>query len=129
MRQIASVLVVLSVVTLMGYAQSPASDIPTLLRPGSGSIRGRVLGAGTDEPLRNARVQATTPNQPVPPAFTDADGRFVVSLPGGGSSRLSVTKPGYLPTMFAVPRADGDLELRLTKASAISGRIADTCSA
>jgi hypothetical protein len=65
MRHIASVLVLLSVVTLMGDAQSPASDIPTLLQPGSllqpesGSIRGRVLGAGTDEPLMRRHFDVT----------------------------------------------------------------------
>jgi len=60
------------------------------------------------------------------PAFTDADGRFVVSLPAGGSPRLSVTKPGYVATTFAASRTEGDLELRLPRASAISGRITDS---
>jgi hypothetical protein len=42
------------------------------------------------------------------------------------SSRLSVTKPGFLPATIAAPRPDGDVEVRMLKAGAISGRITDT---
>ena len=106
-------------------AQSPARDI-TPPQAATLSIRGRVLAAGTDAPLRSARVLATAANQAAAPAFTDAEGRFVFSIPADGSSRLSVTKPGYLATVFAAPRTEAALDLRLPKASAIAGRITDT---
>ena len=124
-RSLASAIVLLGVVTLIGHAQAPARDVTP--RPtGTGSIRGRVLAAGTDAPLRSARVQATAADQAAAPPFTDAEGRFVLSIPADGSSRLSVTKPGYLATAFAAPRTEAELDLRLPKASAISGRITDT---
>jgi protocatechuate 3,4-dioxygenase beta subunit len=117
--------VVLLAVAVIGRAQSPARDI-TPPRAATLSIRGRVVAAGTDAPLRSARVQATAANQAAAPAFTDAEGRFALPIPADGSSGLSVTKPGYLATAFEAPRTEGELDLRLPKASAIAGRITDT---
>ena len=87
MRQIASAIVLLSVITLIGSAQSPARDI-TLVQTGTGSIRGRVLAAGTDAPLRNARVQPTAAVGSVPAVFTDGEGRFVCTSLAAGQYRL-----------------------------------------
>jgi protocatechuate 3,4-dioxygenase beta subunit len=108
-------IVFLSATALIGRAQSP---------PASVALHGRVVAADTGAPLRNARVQAAAPNH-VLPAFTAADGRFSLSVAADGASRLSVTKAGYLPITFSAPRAEGDVELRMTKAGAISGRISD----
>jgi hypothetical protein len=108
--------VFLSAIALTGQAQSPSGRV---------SLHGRVVAAETGAPLRNARVQPTTATQAVPPAFTDADGRFAISV-AVDSPSLSVTKPGYLPTIVAMPRADGDVDVRMPKAGAISGRITDT---
>jgi hypothetical protein len=117
MRHASALIVFLSAIALTGQAQSPSVRI---------SLHGRVVAADGGAPLRNARVQTITANQAVPPAFTDADGRFAIAAAVDGSSRLSVTKPGYVATTFAAPRTDEDIELRLPKASAISGRITDT---
>src|SRR5437660_1096629 len=60
MRRITSA-VVLGILygALIGDAQTPARDRP-LPRRGTSSIRGRVLTAATEIPLRNVRVQATS---------------------------------------------------------------------
>ena len=103
---------------LTGHAQQSAQPA---------SLHGRVVSADTGTPLRSARVQATTASQPILPVFTDADGRFVIPVAADATlSSLSVAKPGYLATTIAPPRGDAGTEIRLPKASAISGRIIDT---
>jgi hypothetical protein len=138
MRQIALAVVLLSAVTLSEAAQSPARD-NTPRQTGTGSIRGRVLAAGTGAPLRNARVQAMSAVGGVPAVFTDADGQFAILSLAAGQYRVSATKPGYVATSvgarrFADPgtpvmvmdRGIDGLELRLPKAAAISGRVVDS---
>ena len=85
-------------------------------------IHGRVVSADTGIPLRNARVSVADATQQQTP--TDADGRFAISA--NASSRLSVAKAGYIATTFALPRPGTDVEIRLAKGGAISGRITDT---
>ena len=105
MRRRFALIVLLGALALTVQAQSPPVRV---------SLHGHVVAADTGAPLRNARVQAATTNQPVPPAFTDADGRFAISV-ADNASFLAVTKPGYLSTMFPAPRADGEIEMRLRR--------------
>ena len=133
MKRITSTIVVLGAVARLAYAQPPPRDI-ALPQAGIGSIRGRVLAADNDAPLRSARVQITSAVGTVPAVFTDADGRFVFPSIAAGQYRLSATKPGYLATTFGarrfedsgtqvavVDRAIDGVELRLPKSAAISG--------
>jgi hypothetical protein len=138
MSYLALAVVLFSAVTLIASAQSPARD-NTARQTGTGSIRGRVLAAGTAAPLRNARVQAMSTVGGAPAVFTDADGQFAILSLAAGQYRLSATKPGYVATsvgarrfadpgtqVMVIDRAIDGLELRLPKAAAISGRIVDS---
>jgi len=119
-------------------AQTPVRDRPQP-KSGNGSIRGRVLAAVGDFPLRNARVQATSDLGAAAPVFTDGEGRFVIASLSSDRYRLAVAKPGYLPTYFgsqrfgdsgaAIAIAEGTVDsivVRMVKAAAISGRIVDS---
>ena len=125
-RRIAACLVAVGLLFGVGLARTQASQSPASQNPnsqGAAVLRGRVVAADTGAPLRHANVQPVPGNQAVPPALTDGDGRFAVSLPLGRPSRFSVTKPGYLPTTIATSRTDEEIGIRMAKAGAISGRI------
>jgi len=131
--RLASAIVLLSAVALQGQTQRP----PYAPRVGTASLRGRVIAAANDSPLRNARVELQLDNRPFSIVLTDADGRFTAAALPAGSYILSAAKPGYvkttLSTSIGTPRrvdvAEGaaiqDLEIPLRKAGAISGRIVD----
>jgi hypothetical protein len=138
MRCLASTIMLLGAVARIASAQPPARSI-AIQQTGLGSIRGRVVAADTDAPLRNARVQITSAVGGVPAVFTDADGLFVIPSIATGQYRISATKPGYLATSFGArrfedpgiqmavaDRAIDGIELRLPKSAAISGRIIDS---
>src|SRR6059036_935875 len=100
MSRTSTAVVLLIAVTLVGHAQSPprAAAAP---QTGTASVRGRVLAADTDAPLRNARVQITslaTGTGALPVVLTDADGRFVVPSVAAGQYRVSASKAGYVTT-------------------------------
>src|SRR5579872_6507024 len=103
MRRIASAIVFMSAYALLGHAQTSSPDLPVRNRA-TGIIRGRVLAAGSDTPLRNARVQVASDAGSVSSVFTDGDGQFVVSALVAGQYRLTATKPGYVSTSLAARR-------------------------
>lgn len=136
MRYVAA-LVILAAVAPIGYAQAPVRD-GSLRTTGTASIHGRVL-ADRDEPLRNAHVHVTSGDESVGTLLTDGDGRFVVPSLAAGSYRVAASKSGYVTTSFGsrgfrdpgtvIPVGNQaiveEIELRLPKAAAISGRILD----
>lgn len=130
MSRIFPAVVLLSAVALIGRAQSPALD-SAQQQAGTGIIRGRVLAAGTDGPLRNARVQITSSVGARPVVVTDADGRFVVPSLAAGPYGVSVSKAGYVTTRgSSLIVGNGAIvesaDLQLPKAAVISGRILDS---
>jgi protocatechuate 3,4-dioxygenase beta subunit len=110
--------------------QTPA--VPT-------TISGRVFAADTSEPLVNARVTLTGPNDFHAIALTGIDdGGFTFASVPAGVYRLSAVKPGYVRAEFgasgfgvagALPvdgRPLGDIEIRLARGAAVSGRVFDS---
>jgi protocatechuate 3,4-dioxygenase beta subunit len=93
-----------------GYAQAPPAS----------TIRGRVLAADTGNPIRNARV-GIGDGLDAPAALTDSEGRFTLAAVPADQP-LSAAKTGYAKT--TIP-ASADLEIRLTKGAAITGRVLD----
>jgi hypothetical protein len=74
-----------------------AAVIPPLPRVPTVTLRGRVLGKGTPDPLAGASITVDA----VPAAETDGTGRFEVPvLPG--RRRLQIQQPGYQPLDVAV---------------------------
>ena len=138
MRRMAAAIVLLSDVVLSGHPQLPPRDSSTATQSGTATIRGRVVAADTQEPLRNARV-ALGGISSVQPVVTGDDGRFLfLNLPSGQYT-LSARKAGYAATSFGQRRPDlppipialeagavfPNAELRMPRSAAISGRITD----
>ena len=138
MRRMAAAIVLLSDVVLSGHPQLPPRDSSTATQSGTATIRGRVVAADTQEPLRNARV-ALGGISSVQPVFTGDDGRFLFSNLPSGKYTLSARKAGYAATSFGQRRPDlppipialeagsvfSNAELRMPRSAAISGRITD----
>ena len=143
MTRIATALVILGAVGLHGQtAPSPARPAP---QTGTGVIRGRVTAADTALPIPNVRLSLTMSAGgsnaavgSVDPTLSDSEGRFqFVNLPAGRYTVVAA-KAGYLNSRFGartyfdrpvnvvvVEGAIDDINMRLVKSAAISGRILD----
>jgi len=102
---------------LSAFAPSGGAQTPAV-------IRGRVVAAGTGDPLRNARVVVTATRE-LPPLLTDADGRFLAEAPAEGRCTLSVMKPGYAKTTLTVHAPADALVVEMPKGAVISGTVMD----
>ena len=93
------------------------------------AIRGRVLAADSDAPLRRARVSITAPNPRFEIVLTDNDGRFAIEVPGAvpGAFTVTIAKGGYVTTTVRVERKaiETPLLVRPLRAAAISGVVVD----
>ncbi len=112
----------------LGLAQTPAAEP-------AGEIAGRVVCAQTGAPLRNALVSlrlnesdGRSPRSTV----TAADGRFILAKVPAGSYTVEVEKAGYrrreqepLSLSVATGGRRADLEIKLWRAGAMSGRVLD----
>jgi hypothetical protein len=108
--------------------------------PSTGIVRGRVIAADTDAPVRKVRV-ALTPEgaTATEPIYTNADGEFEFMSVAPGRYTLAALKTGYVIARFgartqfdrttSIAVAAGavieNLELRIVKGAAITGRIVD----
>jgi len=114
-------------------ASSAAAQLPS-----TGIVRGRVMAADTDAPVRKVRV-ALTPEgaTATEPIYTNADGEFEFMSVAPGRYTLAALKTGYVIARFGA-RSQFDrttniavaagvlvegLELRLVKSAVITGRI------
>src|SRR5215467_12494951 len=107
MRRVLAAFVVACTLTLPVHSQS------------SILIHGRVVAGDTGDPLVHARVVVFQDATPLPPIFTDAQGRFASAPLPPGRYRLTATKAGYAVT--SVPRLGGtaadDVTVRMPRAS------------
>jgi hypothetical protein len=114
--------------------QSPASQTPAA----TGAISGVVTDAATGRPIAGASVSVfvnvpAARRPPAPPSvLTDVRGRFVlVDLAGGQMYEVGASRSGYAPAgpRTTVALADGewrrDVNLRLSRAGSIAGRVID----
>jgi hypothetical protein len=90
------------------------------------TIRGRVVDAENDRPLRRAIVSMAGSGQRVRPVLTDADGRFEIRV-ADRSVSLTIAKAGYATTRLGSPRdPQREFEIRLARSGVVSGRIFDS---
>jgi uncharacterized protein (DUF2141 family) len=98
------------------------------------SIRGRVVAAENGVPLRRAHVGFPTRDPRGPAWLTDDDGRFAIAI-DDSTPALIVTKGGYASATVDLRRVDGrtapgrELEIRMDRGAAISGRVLDRSGA
>lgn len=142
MARVAVAIVVLSAAALVGHAQSPARDAspPPPATSVGGSVRGRVMMADSDVPVRRARVTLTPETgQPLDAIYADSEGRFELAGVPPGRYAAAAWKSGYVEARFGARNAwdrhvaiavvaggtvDG-LTLTLVRGAAISGRVVD----
>jgi hypothetical protein len=138
MRRAASA-ILSGAIALVGHAQTPSRDLSPR-QIGTSVIRGRLLAAGTDAPLRNARVALTFGTVTISAVFTDRDGRFSFTSLAEGRYGLAIKKPGYAnpivdpggraSPLARIAVAEGAAveagDIHLMRGAAISGRIIDT---
>jgi hypothetical protein len=103
MKRLLLVVAFLFAGSLVASTQAPPS--PPSGQPGTGRIRGRVVAADTNAPLRGARVVAfIADGQPPREAVTDADGRYEVAQLPAGTFMVSASLDGYLSVMHGQRR-------------------------
>ena len=129
-RYAAAASLMLAALTSPAWSQSPVT----------GTVRGRVVAAETEAPIRKARVALTLEGAPpAEPIYTNADGAFEFTNVAPGQYSLTALKSGYVVARFGARSqfdrttniaitagvvVDG-LELRLVKSAVITGRIVD----
>jgi Carboxypeptidase regulatory-like domain len=89
-------------------AQPAPRDQPRVPRPGTGTIRGRVVRADTGEPLRRVQVhidQWSAKDQSGPTStMTDAQGRYELTQLPAGTYHLKATRGGYVEVEYGQRR-------------------------
>src|SRR5262249_32320697 len=89
-------------------AQSTARDQPHTPRPGTGTIRGRVVRADTGEPLRRVQIHTdewSAKDQSGPMStLTDAQGRYELSQLPAGTYHLKASRGGYVEVEYGQRR-------------------------
>jgi hypothetical protein len=120
-------------------ASQPARD-NVVVRSGTAVIKGRVVEAGSNRPVRRVRVHATsTALRDGRTAYTDGDGRYELSALPAGHYTVTAFKPTYVNAAYGQPRLlelgssidvpDGrtldHIDLGLVRAGVVSGTITD----
>ncbi len=118
----------------------PPRDTPVAAKPGTGKIRGRVLAADTNAPLRRAQVTLISGQLGVRRmTTTDGNGRYELAEVAEGRYNLSAGKGGYVTLQYGQRRAfepgsqvavaEGQdltqVDFVLPRGSVIAGRITD----
>src|SRR5262245_12925032 len=92
-------------------APAPAQATPVPTTPegttGPRRIQGRVLDAGTGQPLRGVSLWSGRRE-----LLTDDEGRFALDLAAGQSPAVIVKKPGYERKSLNLTEADATVKLR-----------------
>ncbi len=89
-------------------------------------IRGRVVAAENDRQLPHARVVIVADGRQLDSVLADDRGRFTVPGSGTGTKLvLAITKAGYAIQHVMAAPGSSELTVRLSRAVAISGRVAD----
>jgi len=83
-----------------------------------------VVADDTGTPLPHARLVICNDATPLPPIFTDAEGRFSSPPLASGRYHLTATKAGYV--MTAVSRISSTaVDVRMPRSASLSGRLFD----
>jgi len=102
-----------------------AVTVPVIRAQQPNTIRGRVLAAENQQPLRRALVSAARDGHDSNAVLTDDEGRFDLTIPGSVGS-LIVSKGGYAPSSYEITRQDRtsnqEITVRLARGGVVYGR-------
>jgi Carboxypeptidase regulatory-like domain len=95
-----------------------------MAQPPAVSLRGHVVDAENERPLRRSIVSLARGDLRVRPVLTDEDGSFVIELPEP-SSAIVITKAGYASVVIEPDRRTltRELDIRLDRGAVMSGRV------
>lgn len=95
-----------------------------MAQPSPVSLRGRVVDAENERPLRRSIVSLARGDLRVRPVLTDEDGRFAIDLPEP-SSAIIITKAGYASVVIEPDRRTltRELDIRLDRGATVFGRV------
>jgi hypothetical protein len=123
MGRVAATLAVFGAWALVAHAQlareRPVSRTDPLI------IRGRVVADISGDPLPNTRVEINPGAEHARVVLTDGEGHFVFVPERPGRYALSAAKSGYARAQVSALRGTQDVEIRLPRGAAISGRVLD----
>jgi carboxypeptidase family protein len=119
-------------------SQPPPRDNPAAAT-GTASIRGRVVEANSGRPLSHVDVRAGSSTGQQANGATDGEGRYDLTGLPAGTYTVIATKPNYVRTAWGEQRVEGpgkritlaesqrleNIDLRITRAGAITGKIVD----
>lgn len=108
-------------------------------KTGTGRIKGRLLAADTNTPVRRAQVRISSPDILPKTSTTDAEGRYEFRDLPASRFTITATKPGFVtinygqtrpfeagkPIELAEGQAIDKADFSIPRGSAISGRIVD----
>ena len=138
-RMLAGACLLLASVPLIAQSQQPTRDKATP-KAGTAAIKGRVLAAGTNTPIRRATVSLQTPN-PLDgyTTSTDLQGGYEFAELPSGEYRVSAAKGTFVPTEYgqrrpfdrgtAIKLSDGEsidkIDIVLPRGGVIAGTLLD----
>jgi hypothetical protein len=112
----------------------------TVVHEGTAVIKGRIVEAGSNQPVRKARVHAASPAlKDGRTAYTDANGAFELTALPAGHYTVTAGKLGFVPAAYgqakpleaglAIDLPEGKtltaLDFGMSRAGVITGRITD----
>jgi hypothetical protein len=114
-------------VILFGVAATAAATPQSTSTSATGNttLRGRVLNEDGTMPLRRARIIIQTAGGSPSVIFSDDDGRFEAPV-ARASDSLRVAKAGFAPQERRRVPSNTPIEIRLSAAAVLSGRVTDT---
>ena len=129
---------VASLVCPSAAMSQPPRDNPAAAT-GTASIRGRVLEANSGRPLSHVDIRAGSSTGAQANGATDGEGRYDLTGMPAGTYTVIATKPNYVRTAWGEQRVEGpgkritladgqrldNIDLRMTRAGAITGKIVD----
>jgi hypothetical protein len=123
------------------HVVAPRDSAPPTARPGTAAVRGRVVDAQDNRPLRRVRLTLTAAGLPPGglPASTDDDGRYEFTELPAGRFTLTAQRSGFLPLRYGQRRpleqgrlldlgegqALENIDMALPRMGVISGQITD----
>jgi hypothetical protein len=121
-RRLFTIISLLLAVVPIGRAQQQRPGAPPVADLSPHAIHGRVVADDGGASIHGALVALVDQDATHPSVLTDSDGRFTLAVGPQGSEALSVSKTGYAAKHAA---ADDEVEIRLEKGAAITGRVLD----
>jgi protocatechuate 3,4-dioxygenase beta subunit len=93
------------------------------------AIRGQVVAATDEVPLRRALVVVSSGDRPVESIVTDDEGRFAISTVAATPLTVRASKAGYVAGLTTIAAGSAEIRFSLARSAAVMGRVLDSYGA